>query len=26
MFSAWYGGLGSGLLATVLSVLASDYF
>lgn len=26
MFSAWYGGLGSGLFATVLSVLASDYF
>lgn len=26
MFSAWYGGLGSGLFATMLSVLASDYF
>ena len=26
MFSAWYGGLGPGLLATVMSVLASDYF
>ena len=24
--SAWYGGLGPGLLATVLSVFASDYF
>ena len=26
MFSAWYGGLGPGLLATVMSVIASDYF
>ncbi|HEY9768098.1 MAG TPA: ATP-binding protein [Coleofasciculaceae cyanobacterium] len=26
MFSAWYGGLGSGLFATLLSVLASDFF
>lgn len=26
MFSAWYGGLGAGLFATILSVLASDYF
>jgi PAS domain S-box-containing protein len=26
MTSAWYGGLGPGLVATVLSVLASDYF
>ncbi len=26
MFSAWYGGLSSGLFATVLSVLACDYF
>ncbi|MBO3458394.1 ATP-binding protein [Aetokthonos hydrillicola Thurmond2011] len=25
-FSAWYGGLGSGLLATILSVLASNFF
>lgn len=26
MLSAWYGGLGAGLVATVLSVLALDYF
>ncbi len=26
MFSAWFGGLGAGLLATVLSALLSDYF
>ncbi|MGF1478996.1 MAG: ATP-binding protein [Cyanophyceae cyanobacterium] len=26
MLSTWYGGLGPGLLATVLAVLASDYF
>ena len=26
MFSAWYGGLGSGLLCTVLSTLAIAYF
>jgi PAS domain S-box-containing protein len=26
MFSAWYGGLGSGLFATVLSALAGAYF
>ncbi|MEH1944691.1 MAG: PAS domain S-box protein [Nostoc sp.] len=26
MVSAWYGGLGSGLLATVLSTLAINYF
>jgi signal transduction histidine kinase len=26
MVSAWYGGLGPGLLASVLSVLSSDYF
>ncbi len=25
-FSAWYGGFASGLLATILSVLASDFF
>ncbi len=25
-FSAWYGGLGAGLLATILSVLASNFF
>jgi len=25
-FSAWYGGFGSGLLATILSVLASHFF
>ncbi|HEY9874097.1 MAG TPA: PAS domain S-box protein, partial [Candidatus Obscuribacterales bacterium] len=25
-FSAWYGGLGSGLLATILAVLANNYF
>jgi PAS domain S-box-containing protein len=25
-FSAWYGGLGSGLLATILAVVANDYF
>ncbi len=26
MISAWYGGLGAGLLATVLSALSLDYF
>src|SRR5215211_5112271 len=26
MAAGWYGGLGSGLLATVLSVLAASYF
>ena len=26
MFSAWYGGLGPGLLATVLAALITDYF
>jgi signal transduction histidine kinase len=26
MFSAWYGGLGPGLLATVLGALSLDYF
>jgi len=26
MVSAWYGGLGPGLLATVLATLATDYF
>ena len=26
MVSAWYGGLGPGLLATGLSALATDYF
>jgi PAS domain S-box-containing protein len=26
MISAWYGGLGPGLVATVLSVLSNDYF
>src|SRR5262249_16739513 len=26
MVSAWYGGLGPGLLATVLSLLLGDYF
>ena len=26
MVGAWYGGLGPGLLATGLSVLATDYF
>lgn len=26
MFSAWFGGLGAGLLATTLSALLSDYF
>ena len=26
MFSAWFGGLGAGLLATLLSALLSDYF
>ena len=26
MVSAWYGGLGAGLIATVLSALALDYF
>ena len=26
MMSAWYGGLGAGLLATILSALSLDYF
>jgi len=26
VLSAWFGGLGPGLLATLLSVLASEYF
>src|SRR5919204_3262417 len=26
MLSAWYGGFGAGLLATLLSALAMDYF
>lgn len=26
MVSAWYGGLGPGLIATVLAILASDYY
>ena len=26
MVSAWYGGFGPGLLATVLAILATDYF
>src|ERR1043165_3462553 len=26
MISVWYGGLGPGLLASILSVLASQYF
>ncbi len=26
MLSAWYGGMGAGVVATVLSALASDYF
>ena len=26
MVSAWYGGLGAGLLATILSALSLDYF
>src|SRR5262245_48827997 len=26
MVSAWYGGLGSGLVATILSALSLDYF
>src|SRR5579871_6384410 len=26
ILSAWYGGFGSGLLATILSALAADYF
>lgn len=26
MVSAWYGGLGPGLVATVLAILASDYY
>src|SRR5262245_37848470 len=26
LFAAWFGGLGPGLLATILSVLAFDFF
>jgi PAS domain S-box-containing protein len=26
MFSAWYGGMGAGLLTTALSAIAADYF
>ena len=26
MLSAWYGGFGAGLIATILSALALDYF
>jgi len=26
MLSAWYGGMGAGVVATILSALASDYF
>ena len=26
MMSAWYGGLGAGLIATILSALSLDYF
>ena len=26
MLSAWYGGMGAGVAATILSALASDYF